>query len=353
MLPKFTKLQDSFEAELKQRVSAYFNDNNLKSTGNYKLWTKAIILFVAHVSIYIGLVFYTPSWPLALLTCMLLGLATSGIGFNVMHDGSHGSFSGNKTLNKFAGWSLDLFGGSSYMWKVKHNVAHHTFTNIHGADDDIQAEPFMRMCETQKLYKIHRFQHIYCILTYGLLYFLWVFFFDFKKYFTGMVGAVPVPKLSLKENIIFWGSKVLFIIIAMWIPYTQVGFSAMMIGFLTYCFFTGVFIALVFQLAHVVEKAHFPVVPANGRIADEWAVHQLQTTVNFATDNRFWTWLLGGLNYQVEHHLFPTVSHVHYPAISKIVKGTCADYDVVYNEYPRMSQALVSHVRLLKYLGRN
>ena len=352
MLPKFTKLQDSFEAELKLRVNQYFADNKLSLKGNWKLYYKAIILLVAHVAIYTALVFFTPSAPYAILLCVLLSLATSGIGFNVMHDGGHGSFSNSKNLNKVAAWSLDYLGASSYMWHVKHNVAHHTFTNIHGADDDMQAEPFMRLCETQRLRGIHRFQYIYCVFAYGLLYFFWVFFFDFKKYFTGKVGNVPIPKMSMKDNVVFWASKVLFCTIFLLIPMLRVGVIPTIVGFLTFCFFTGVFIALVFQLAHIVEKAHFPIVPENGRIANEWSVHQLQTTANFATGSKFWTWLLGGLNYQVEHHLFPSVSHIHYPELAKIVKSTCEDYKVQYNEYRLMSEALVSHIKLLKDLGK-
>jgi linoleoyl-CoA desaturase len=81
-------------------------------------------------------------------------------------------------------------------------------------------------------------------------------------------------------------------------------------------------------------------------------IHQIQTTANFATRSRLVTWFCGGLNFQIEHHLFPKMSHIHYPEVSKIVKATCQEYGIKYIEFPRVTAAMRSHWKLLYDLGR-
>ncbi|HMN89944.1 MAG TPA: acyl-CoA desaturase [Saprospiraceae bacterium] len=351
--PKFLAHANSFHAELRKRINDYFVEVGKAKTGNYELFVKAIILVVSFVCIYIHLVFFTPPYWLALLECVVLGGLTAAIGFNVMHDGAHGSFSRYKWVNELAGLSLNFLGANVFLWKTKHNVVHHTFTNIDGVDDDIDARPFLRMCETQKRYKIHRYQHLYFWMAYSLLYLYWVFFTDYEKYFTRKVGNMPLQKMSLREHIIFWSFKLVHLSLFVIIPIYMVGFIPWLIGFLVYGMVTGIILSMVFQLAHVVEDTHFavPLQPAN-QIEDEWAIHQLNTTANFATRNKIITWLVGGLNYQIEHHLFPQISHIHYPAISKIIKQACAEYGVRYIEYPKTRVALASHVAHLRQLGR-
>jgi linoleoyl-CoA desaturase len=159
--------------------------------------------------------------------------------------------------------------------------------------------------------------------------------------------------MKLREHLSFWGFKILHAFIFMVLPIMVVGFSTWVIGFLVYGLFAGFILSIVFQLAHTVEDTHFPQAnPQTNKMEDEWALHQLKTTANFATRNRFISWWVGGLNFQVEHHLFPRVSHVHYPEISKIIKKACNDFGFPYIEYPRMRKAVVSHVTHLKNLSR-
>ncbi len=351
-VPRFLNPPNSFHAELKRRVQEYFDQNQVSSTGNWKLYSKAIFLVVAFIAVYVNLVYFTPesTWACVGL-CTALGFLTSGIGFNVMHDGGHGSFSKSKWLNNVAAASADLLGASSYMWNIKHNVAHHTFTNIDGIDDDIKAQPLLRMCSTQQYYKIHRMQHIYCIPLYGTLYFFWVFLLDYVKYFKNKVGEMPIPKMKFKDELQFWGSKVFFMTVFVALPILSLGFKTAAIGFLIYAFVTGVVLSVVFQLAHTVEHTDFPLVEGPN-IENEWAIHQLETTANFATKNRVISWFVGGLNFQIEHHLFPKISHVHYPAISQIIKQACSEHQVKYVEYPYMITALGSHLRFLRDLGK-
>jgi linoleoyl-CoA desaturase len=350
--PKFVQPDLTFTQDLKKRINAYFEDNNIEKTGNYKLFSKAIILAVSIIAVYTHLVFFTPTHFIALLECMLLATIVAAIGFNIMHDGGHGSFSNNKVLNKIAAHSLDILGGSSYMWNQKHNVIHHTYTNVEGVDDDIETMPFIRMCHSHPVYKAHKYQHLYFWFFYGLLYFAWIFHTDYKKYFSNKIGQIPLSKMPLTDNIIFWTAKVLFAIIFMIIPIVKIGLLPWLTGFALFLFTTGVLIAMVFQLAHAVE--HTELVQTTGtpaKIEDEWTVHQLKTTANFATNNKLVNWFTGGLNFQVEHHLFPRISHVHYPAISKIIKECCAQYDVKYNEFKHTRQAIWSHIMFLKNMG--
>lgn len=351
--PKFASSSTSLHNELKKRVNNYFQSAEINHTGNGKLYFKAVVLGISYVAVYVSLIFFTPAVWLAIPECLILGLLTAAIGFNVMHDGAHGSFSSRPWVNRIAALSLDFLGASSFMWNVKHNIVHHAYTNIDGVDDDINARPFLRLCETQKHYKMHKYQHIYFWFLYSLLYMFWVFFTDYKKYFSNKVGDVPLKKLKLKDHIAFWGFKLLYVLVYMAIPIYFCGFVPWLIGFLSYAAIGGLVLSIVFQLAHTVEETSFPepIQPGN-RIEDEWALHQLKTTANFATKNKVITWLVGGLNFQVEHHLFPKISHIHYPQISKIIKQACSELGAPYIEHTKMRYAIVSHIHHLKKMGQ-
>jgi len=351
--PKFITGKGTFQQELKTRVNNYFADMKKPSTGNFSLYFKAILFFVCYFSIYIHLLFFTPAVWLCLVECLVLGGITAAIGFNVMHDGSHGSFSKSKIVNRLAAVSVNFFGASAIMWNMKHNIIHHTYTNIDGVDDDIEIKPFLRMCPTQKKYKVHRFQHYYVWFLYSFLLIIWVFMTDYQKYFKKKIGTVPIQKLSTKQHISFWAAKAGYALMMIAFPIYKLGFMHWLIGFLVLALFAGFVLSIVFQLAHTVEHTAFPLpIEASNKIENEWAIHQVQTTANFATKNKLVSWLVGGLNFQIEHHLFPKISHVHYPAISKIIKQTCEDFGIQYIEYKRMRHAIASHASYLKRMGR-
>lgn len=343
-----------FFQRLRQVIDAYFRENNLKKTGNARLYWKTAILLTAMVTLYTLLVFFTPGSPwLALALCALLGLVLASVGFNVMHDGAHGSYSGRKWVNELMGHSLNLMGGSVHFWKIKHNQNHHTYTNVEGMDDDIDIEPWVRVHAGQKRRWYHRYQHIYALFLYGTTYLFWIFYNDMRKYFTGKVShEVRMKPLTRKEHIVFWCTKLGYVAIFLVVPMLKVGVLPTLIGYGVMVFVTGLFISVVFQLAHVVEGVEFVDPSADGRaIGNEWAIHQVNTTVNFATHNRLWNWLFGGLNFQVEHHLFPLISHVHYPAINKRLKQVCAEFGVHYQEFPTLMGALRSHLVHLRQVG--
>jgi linoleoyl-CoA desaturase len=351
--PKFPTVKQSFHTELKSRINEYFESTGKSLSGNTRLYTKAIVLTASFIFLYIHLVFFTPALFWSLLECLLLGIVVAGIGFNIMHDGAHGSFSKYKWLNSAAAFSLNVLGGSSFMWNIKHNVIHHAYTNVDGVDDDIDIQPWMRMSATQPRLKMHRYQHVYFWVLYALLYILWVFVLDYQKYFKRKIGDMPLKKMSVADHIVFWSFKLFYLFVFIAIPVYMLGFVSWLVGFLIFSLVAGFVLSIVFQLAHTVEHTHFPVPhEETGKLEDEWAIHQLKTTANFAPKNKFISWLVGGLNFQIEHHLFPKISHVHYSNLRRIIKQACAEYDVPYIEYSKMRQAVVSHVSFLKQMGR-
>jgi linoleoyl-CoA desaturase len=351
---KFNNSNPEFFNTLKGRVNAYFEDKSIKETGNYKLYSKTVILAVALVVSYLWMVFFTPeSNLLSIAVCIIMGVNVAAIGFNVMHDGAHGSYSSKQWVNKFMGFSLNVLGGNVYLWSQKHNINHHSYTNVEGLDDDIDIKPFIRVHSTQPRYWFHRFQQYYSLFLYGLTYLFWVFSNDFNKYFSGKIAEhTKMRKMDMPEHFNFWLSKILYIGLFIVMPFFFVGIIPTIVGYLVMAFTAGVVISIVFQLAHVVEEAEF-ITPTSDtmKIETEWAKHQINTTVNFATKSKSMSWLLGGLNFQVEHHLFPRISHVHYPEINKIVKQTCLEFGVMYKEFPTVFSAIKSHLSHLKTAG--
>ena len=352
--PRFaTQKGQPFYKELTFRVNAYFKSEQKSKKGNFSLFFKTCVLIVGIISAYLALVVLQPAFSVAWMIWAIMGILISAIGFNTMHDGAHGSFSKYNWLNEMAAHTVNFLGASVLMWKTKHNAVHHTFTNIEGVDDDIESGSLLRMSPGQKKLWVHKFQHVYFSALYALLYIYWVLYTDYKKYFSKKIGQVPLKKLTTFQHISFWAWKALHLGLFVGIPMMKLGFMHWIIGFLIMSAVAGFVLSIVFQMAHVVDKTDF--ISSNSHEAieteDEWAIHQMKTTANFAMGNKFLTWFLGGLNYQVEHHLFPRISHVHYPDISKIVKATCEEFNITYIEFKTFASAYRSHVNHLKQMG--
>jgi linoleoyl-CoA desaturase len=249
--------------------------------------------------------------------------------------------------------ALDLVGGSSYFWHWKHNVLHHSFPNIAGADDDINVGALGRLAPAQRRYFFHRFQHYYMWALYGIVPLKWQLVDDFRDLASSQVGEKKVPPPRGFDLLLFWGGKLFFVTLALIVPSLVHPFWVVVLYYLGTMFVLGIVLATVFQLAHCVEEAGFPVPEGEGgRIPAEWAVHQVQTTVDFAQRNRFLTWYLGGLNFQIEHHLFPRISHLHYPAIAPIVESVCGAFGVKYHAHRSVLSAARSHFQWLRQMGR-
>ena len=342
-----------FYQSLKADVEDYFKSNGIRKTGNWKLWAKTAFFVPMAIASYAFLLMGTYTAIVGIMASVSLGLALAGIGFNIMHDACHGSYSTKKWVNELLGLTLNALGGNAFIWKQKHNVIHHTYTNVDGIDDDIAKSPVIRQCHTQVWKPAHRIQHIYLWLVYALSSFLWVFVIDMVKYGSKKIYTTEMNKMDTSQHVIFWASKILYVVFYIAIPVYFLGWGAWSVGFLFMHMALGLSLSIVFQLAHVVEETEFEFSGADDKIIEnEWAIHQLKTTANFAQDNRFISWLVGGLNFQVEHHLFPRISHVHYPEVSKILMRKCKEFNIPYHSIPTMSAAIASHYRFMKLLGQ-
>lgn len=340
---------------LSKAVNQHFSEQGIQKTGNHDLYKKAVVI----ASLFIGsfaLIFLLPtSWNW--LAWIAHGLATALVGFNIMHDGAHESFSRNRLYNRIAALSFNLIGSNRFYWAQKHNRNHHTFTNVDELDEDIDAFGIFRMSPRQPHHFFHRWQHIYAWFLYPLTSLFWFFALDYKAYFLQRIASRDFShKMKRADHIEFWFSKALYLTLYLAVPISVLGSENAITGFLLMHAILGFMFAVVFQLAHVVDQAEFPAPLSggeqDGEMADEWAIHQLRTTVDFATNNHFLTWALGGLNFQVEHHLFPRVSHIHYPKLHQLLEPQCAKTDHPIRSYPTLTAALAGHYRHLRQLGQ-
>lgn len=348
---KFNNVNTLFSKSLKQKINEYFQYTQQKKTGNRKLFIKASVLLAVFIALYIFLVFVSMPWFVSLMLCALFGANLAAIGFNIMHDAGHDTFSDNKRLNIFLSYTLNLLGGNIYFWKLKHNIAHHTYTNIDGKDHDIEVK-FMRIHHDQTLRKHHRYQRLYFPLLYSVSYIAWIFYQDYEKYFKQrMSNDSEKFHFPLKEKIIFWTSKLIHFCLFVVLPIIYVGLVPTLVGLLIAGAVCGMSLATVFQLAHVVGGTEFKTIEES-KVQEEWMVHQIQSTANFATQSKVLTWILGGLNFQVEHHLFPKISHAHYPELNRIVQQTCKEYNIRYNEFKSFWSALRSHVKIIHSMSK-
>ncbi|MCY4779342.1 acyl-CoA desaturase [Sphingobacterium sp. UT-1RO-CII-1] len=348
---KFNNVNALFSRTLKEKTNQYFKETLQKKTGNRRIFIKATILLLTFITLYSLLVFVQPHWAISIVLCILFGVNLAAIGFNIMHDAGHNSFSESKRLNTFLSYSLNLLGGNIYFWKLKHNIAHHTYTNIDGEDHDIEVK-FMRIHHDQKLRKHHRYQRFYFPLLYGISYLAWIFYQDYEKYFKQRMGHSSEKfHFPRKEKLIFWTSKTLHFGLFVVLPVLIVGWLWTLLGLLIAGAVCGISLATVFQLAHVVSETEFKTID-KAKVEEEWMIHQIQSTANFSTKSKVLTWILGGLNYQVEHHLFPKISHVHYPALNRIVRQTCQEYNIKYNEFTSFWTAFRSHVQVIHAMSR-
>jgi linoleoyl-CoA desaturase len=344
-----------FFAVTRQRVEAYFKENNLSRHANATMWAKTaffLALFILLYGLIISDVFN--AWTMLGLA-MALGITCACIGFNVCHDAVHGSFTGSQRVNRAIGLIFNLLGANPYVWSITHNVVHHTYTNIPGHDEDIEIAPgLVRVTDDEPVNRIQQYQHVYAFALYGLASLSWVFRKDYVKFFRQEIGRTCNRNHPRKEYFNLFFFKALYYSLFILIPLLTLSITwwQFVIGFVAMHFAEGLTLGLVFQLAHLVEGTHLPEPNADGNIDEAWAIHQMQTTANFSTESRFAEFFCGGLNRQIEHHLFPKVCHIHYPAISKIVKATALEYGVPYHENPTFFGALQSHYRLLRKFGK-
>lgn len=341
-----------FFIELKRRVAAYFEQRQIEPHANAAMYVKTAVILSWLLASYLGLMLWAhTAWQVVLLS-ISGGLAMAGLGFNIQHDGGHHGYSGHPWVNGLMAWTLDLIGASSYVWHFKHNIIHHTYTNIAHVDADTDVGFFARLTPSHQRRAFHRYQHLYIWFLYMLLPFKWIYFDDYRDLATMRIGTQRFPRPNAWRLAGLLGMKAFYLLWAVVLPLSLRPVGGVVLAYVVSAVTLGLTLSVVFQLAHCVELAQFPVPTSDHTMDSEWAVHQVHTTVDFAPRSRLLTWFLGGLNFQVEHHLFPRICHVHYPAIAQIVKATCAEYGVTYRSHSTFWQALRAHASWLAVMGR-
>lgn len=355
--PKFTnKSNTDFYKTLSERVSGYFQQKNISKHANLNMVLKTIFMLALYFTPFV-FTFFTESVWLTLVLWFTSGLGMAGIGLSVMHDANHGAYSANPKINQFVGAVLNLLGGNPTNWKIQHNVLHHTFTNVEGFDEDIDSPvPLLRFSPHAKWKPVHRYQYIYAWFFYPLMTIMWFATKDYKQAIRyNKKGLVATQGLSIAKhffNIIT--GKLVYAVVFLLLPLllAPVFWPWVILGFVLKQFVAGAILAMVFQPAHVIPDTSFKNPGTTGDIDADAKVHQLFTTANYGVKSRWFTWLVGGLNFQVEHHLFPTICHVHYRAISEIVKKTAKEYNLPYYSNRTFFSALKAHGKMLRMLGQ-
>lgn len=348
------KKELEFSETLKRRVNEYFKSQNISQKGNFWMYLKAFILITIYILSFLVVILIPVGPGLGILTAILMGIGEAGIGMSVMHDAAHGAFSKRKWVNSFFASTMFILGSNVLNWKIQHNLLHHTYTNIYKYDQDISTKAAIRLSDHAPVKKYHRFQFIYAFLLYGLM--------TISKLFSDVTQLLEFNRIGItkaqkrngrKEIIVLILSKIVYFATLIVLPILFSSFSwwQVLIGFLLMHLTAGIIMSVTFQMAHVVKGAEQPLPDENGIIHHEWLVHQLRTTADFAPNNVFLNWYVGGLNFQIEHHLFSNICHIHYRKIAPIVRQTAEEFGLEYNVKPTFMKALKSHVNRLKELG--
>lgn len=355
--PKFSRsVNPGFSRTLRSKVNAYFKTENKSRNANTGMVVKTVVMialfFVPLILLSSGSV--TSVWLLFLLY-ILSGLGMAGVGMGVMHDAIHGSYSKNQKINKLLGYTFNLIGANATIWRIQHNILHHTYTNIDQADDDINMPFFLRFSPHAKHYWLHRFQHIYVWFFYGMSTIFWITSKDFARLVRYRKMGFLDKKNEYKKALVSMTAwKLLYYTYALVLPMIMVPLSwwIILLAFMGMHIVTGLLVSVVFQIAHIMPANDFPLPDKDGMMEDDWYGHQFITTSNFSPNSKILFWLIGGLNYQVEHHVLPDVCHVHYKNLSDIVAETAREFGMPYHVKKSLFHALVDHIKMLRLLGR-
>ena len=349
---RFTRQRD-FRKTINERVNAYLRDNHIPARDVPAMYLKTAVVLAWWLGVYLLLLLghFPPLVNVAL--CVLWAMAIASVGFNVMHDANHGGYSDNPRVNRLVSLSAEMLGMSGFRWRTKHNVWHHTYTNIAGFDDDVETYSTMRLTPRAPWKPLFQGQAWYFPLVYSMIGFDFIIR-DFLMVLIGKSDTNHVyPMMSTADKVTFWAGKLFFFVIMLALPLLVFPWWQVLIGFPIVMLAVGLVMGVVFQLAHISGDAAFPVpVGSPLQIDNEWAVYQVETTVDFAPRNWLLNLYVGGLNYQIEHHLFPHICHLNYPRLAPIVRATCEEFGIRYNCYPTWREAFACHWRELRLLGR-
>jgi linoleoyl-CoA desaturase len=344
-----------FIKDYRRRVEAYFEENNLSPYANNEMYLKTLFSIFAWIGTWSILLSNTlNNNPIAFyLTYMLLGFINIFIGFNIMHDATHNAYSPNKKVNKLLGYSMDFIGGNQYLFKRLHG-SHHGYVNIHGIDATLETHGLFRFSPDEPWKPKHRYQHYYTFILYAFAMLQWVTIKDFKWFFgENHIGNEKEIKHPFYEYLILIFGKSLYFGLTLFIPLFLVSMPWYQIlgAWIFMHIIPGLTFALIFQITHIYEGTTFPLPDEEGNIDNNYALHVIETTADFSRKSKICSWLTGGLNTHVIHHIFPQVCHVHYPKLTDILKEICDEYGIEYQENPNFWVALKRHFIILKKLS--
>ena len=355
---KFTIDKSGFGKVLRERVDKYFTESGKNKHGGFQMYLKSLIMLSLYFIPWALFTFGGLEIGAFLIAEVMMGFGLAGIGFNIMHDGNHNAYSSKSWINKLMGRTVDLVGGNSEMWIIQHNVLHHTFTNIDGLDEDIDPAPVLRFNPNKPLYKIHRFQHIYAWFFYSLMTIFWMIPKDWmalsRYHKKDLIKTTGKSTQSLFFYMLLTKSFYFSYSLLLPILFSGLPWYFVVLGWMLMHAVAGFLLAIIFQPAHVLEHSSFPQVGDKGLKLDATRFeHQFQAATNFGMNNKILSYFCGGLNFQIEHHLFPNICHVHYKALSNIVKKTAKEFNLQYRGDMTFGEALVLHTSTLKSLGRS
>ena len=348
--------KDEFIKVLRERVSNYFEENNTTQYANTEMVIKTIVSIVAWFGLYALILsgVFSGSFGMLVLGFTLLGFVNIFIAFNIMHDATHDAYSSKKWVNDLWSYSMNFIGGNQYLFRRMHG-AHHGYVNIYGIDVTLEAHGLFRFTPDEPYKKFHRFQHIYTFILYSLAMLQWTVMKDFKWFFgEAHIGNQKNIKHPFREYVIliiskiwYFGATLVLPLMILSVPAWQIVIAWIMLHILP-----GLTFALIFQVTHVYDGTTYPLPDNNGDIDNNYALHVMDTTADFSRHNKLGSWLMGGINIHVIHHIFPTVCHVHYPALTKILKEVADEFGIVYQENPNFWVALRKHYVILKHLSK-
>lgn len=350
---KYSKSNNNdFFNGLRLKVESYFMQANENKKGNAFLYLKGIILLLLYFGAYAS-IFLLDSNPMTILAAyVVMGLCGVMIVFNLVHDASHHAVSSKSWVNTMITYLGDLVGINTYIWDIRHNIQHHSFTNVLGGDLIIENEPLVRLSQHQAYKPFHRFQPIYAVFLYMGYSFYWMFVIDFKLFFRKEICNLINIKHSRKQWFILFAGKVFYVFYMIVMPwlFTSLGLMQILLSFLVMHMAAGLLLSTIAVLGHFVEGPVFPEA-SNGIIDNSWSEHELDATIDFAPKSRVVNWVTGGLNTHVAHHLFPSICHVHYYELTKVIKAYCEEKGYNYKSETFLG-GIKSHFKYLYRLSR-
>ncbi len=345
---------DPFYRLCKQRIDKYFDNHNLSPYANGAMVGKSIFLIALFLASYSALYVFQPSGLYLILLLSLFHFSIFLMAVGIAHDGTHGSYSRKKWINKATSRLFDLIGVNSYLWDFNHVKSHHNAPNIPIFDSAIFSISLFRLHPRAEYRWFHRYQHYYIFLIYSLSTLFKVFVFDFFSFGRDRIGYVEIKNHDIGQLLYLIFTKAFVITYTLIFPLLWLTAPAWQIitAFLIGHLISGLTLGVIFMVTHLHEHTKWPEPDRSGVINNSFPRHIFETTSDFAVDNRLVTWISGGLNIHVIHHLFPKISQIHLPALVGIVKETAAEFDIKYYTYPTTWSAIRSHLNAIRQLGR-